>query len=55
MALDGQCRFRDCRHDFEPGCAVKAAVEAGTIVKRRWEGYRGLLAELRSGEGPSWR
>jgi ribosome biogenesis GTPase len=27
----GQCRFRDCRHDREPGCALRAAVEAGTI------------------------
>lgn len=54
-ALDGQCRFRDCLHDSEPGCAVKAAVEAGTVSKRRWEGYRVLLGELKSGEGASWK
>ncbi|MCC6738726.1 MAG: ribosome small subunit-dependent GTPase A [Planctomycetia bacterium] len=54
-AHDGQCRYRDCRHDSEPGCAVKAAVEAGTISNRRWEGYRGLLTELKSGEGPEWK
>ena len=31
------CRFRDCSHTSEPGCAVRAAVEAGTIPKRRLE------------------
>ena len=27
----GHCRFRDCRHDREPGCAVRAAVERGDV------------------------
>ena len=31
----GQCRFRDCRHDAEPGCALQAAAEAGQIDPRR--------------------
>lgn len=33
----GRCRFRDCRHRAEPGCAVRAAVEAGAIHPRRLE------------------
>lgn len=37
------CRFADCRHDAEPGCAVKAAVSAGRIAPRRYESYRRLL------------
>jgi ribosome biogenesis GTPase len=37
------CRFANCRHMQEPGCAVKAAVESGTISERRYESYRRLL------------
>ena len=37
-----QCRFVDCRHMREPGCAVRAAVEAGAISPRRYESYRRL-------------
>ena len=36
----GQCRFRDCRHEREPGCALGAAVEAGEIDSRRLALYR---------------
>jgi ribosome biogenesis GTPase len=39
------CRFRDCRHDAEPGCAVKAAVEAGEIDADRYENYIKLSRE----------
>lgn len=38
------CRFANCRHLREPGCAVKAAVEGETISARRYESYRRLLA-----------
>jgi ribosome biogenesis GTPase len=38
------CRFANCRHLREPGCAVKAAVENKTISKRRYDSYRHLLA-----------
>ncbi|HSM31220.1 MAG TPA: ribosome small subunit-dependent GTPase A [Woeseiaceae bacterium] len=38
------CRFANCRHLREPGCAVKGAVETGTISKRRYDSYRHLLA-----------
>ena len=45
IAAAGQdCRFANCRHLREPGCAVKAAVESGTISKRRYDSYRHLLA-----------
>jgi len=38
------CRFGDCRHLAEPECAVKAAVDAGRISKRRYESFTNLLA-----------
>jgi ribosome biogenesis GTPase / thiamine phosphate phosphatase len=40
------CRFRDCQHDREPGCAVRQAVEAGALPPTRLASYRKLLAEL---------
>jgi ribosome biogenesis GTPase len=43
--LAEQCRFRDCRHAEEPGCAVTAAVEAGTLPAGRLESYRKLQQE----------
>jgi ribosome biogenesis GTPase len=42
------CRFRDCRHLHEPGCAVRAAVEAGEIAASRLESFHKLGAELRA-------
>ena len=47
-AGDG-CRFADCRHRVEPDCAVRAAVEAGTIRRRRLESYLRLLDEAEKG------
>lgn len=46
----GQCRFRDCRHEKEPGCAVKAALDAGALDPARWERYRKLRTEAQSHE-----
>jgi ribosome biogenesis GTPase len=43
--LAGACRFTDCAHDTEPGCAVAAAVDAGTLPARRLEAYRKLVRE----------
>jgi ribosome biogenesis GTPase / thiamine phosphate phosphatase len=43
VAAAEQCRFTNCRHMREPGCTVKARVEAGTISARRYESYRRLL------------
>jgi len=42
----GQCRFRDCRHDREPDCALAAALDEGKINPRRFAVYRQLRAEL---------
>lgn len=39
-ALAPDCRFADCRHLKEPGCAVKAAVDAGAVSPRRYESFR---------------
>lgn len=39
------CRFRDCTHDGEPGCAVQAAVEAGELDAERLEAFRALCRE----------
>ena len=43
--LSAACRFRDCAHEAEPGCAVTAAVAAGRIDAARLESYRKLRAE----------
>ena len=39
------CRFRDCKHEDEPGCAVRAAVQAGTLAPERLESMKRLVAE----------
>jgi ribosome biogenesis GTPase len=43
--LAAGCRFRDCRHQTEPGCAVRAAVEAGELPAERLESFYKLAAE----------
>jgi ribosome biogenesis GTPase len=45
-ALAAACRFSDCRHAGEPGCAVRAALDAGTLDPARFESWRKLGAEL---------
>ncbi|MFG6666805.1 small ribosomal subunit biogenesis GTPase RsgA [Halomonas sp. HNIBRBA4712] len=42
----GRCRFRDCRHRSEPGCALRDAVEAGKIHPERFASYRRILESL---------
>jgi ribosome biogenesis GTPase / thiamine phosphate phosphatase len=44
-ALAGRCRFGDCRHEGEPGCAVQMALEAGTLDPARLENRRKLMRE----------
>jgi ribosome biogenesis GTPase / thiamine phosphate phosphatase len=44
--LSQGCKFRDCGHQGEPGCAIEAAVRQGELSLERLEGYRKLLAEL---------
>lgn len=46
-ALARTCRFADCGHVTEPGCAVRAAVEAGEMTRERLASYAELLAERR--------
>lgn len=43
--LASGCRFDDCAHDHEPGCAVRAALEAGTLAPDRYASYRKLERE----------
>jgi ribosome biogenesis GTPase len=47
-ALAAECRFRDCRHQSEPGCAIKAAIEDGTLSPERFRNYLRLQRELSS-------
>ena len=49
-ALALECRYRDCSHSGEPGCAVRAALDAGDLDPARFESYRKLLAEARRHE-----
>ena len=42
------CRFRDCTHTVEPGCAVRAAVESGGILPERLASYQKLMNEVQS-------
>lgn len=48
--LAGGCRFRDCRHETEPGCAVKAAVEQGRLDAGRHGSFLKLQAEQQAAE-----
>jgi ribosome biogenesis GTPase len=45
------CKFRNCTHDHEPGCAVRAAVAAGTLDPERLARWRKLQTESRGGRG----
>jgi ribosome biogenesis GTPase len=64
--LAAACRFGDCSHDGEPGCAVRAALRAGELAYERVDAYRKALREqafaerkadraLRSAERQRWR
>ncbi len=44
-ALASQCRFRDCSHNAEPGCAVRSAVDSGSIRDDRYQGYLRFVVE----------
>lgn len=53
--LAGNCRFQDCRHMQEPGCAVSGAIDSGGISARRYESYRRLrrrYEDLIAARGP---
>jgi len=51
--LLGHCRFRNCRHLQEPGCAITAACDAGAINSRRVASYRKLAVEIT--HHPGWK
>ena len=44
--LEQRCRFSDCSHESEPGCAVRQAVADGELSQRRLSNWRGLREEL---------
>jgi ribosome biogenesis GTPase len=44
--LVAQCRFSDCEHRTEPGCAIKSALADGSLASERWESYLKLQREL---------
>jgi ribosome biogenesis GTPase / thiamine phosphate phosphatase len=46
IALD--CRFSDCNHDQEPGCAIRAAIADGSLSDERWQSYVKLQRELQA-------
>jgi len=45
--LAAECRFNDCAHMREPGCAVQAAIDEGRLPRERLQSYRALQRELR--------
>jgi len=56
--LAGGCRFQDCQHIREPGCAVQKAVETGGMNARRYESYkrmRRIFDDLTKARGPKYR
>ncbi|MBU0970990.1 MAG: ribosome small subunit-dependent GTPase A [Proteobacteria bacterium] len=50
QAMEGVCRFRDCRHRTEPGCRVAELVLSGDISKERYTTYLEILNQLEAGE-----
>ena len=52
----GKCRFRDCRHEAEPDCALLGALAAGQIHPRRFEHYRIIRSEIAAAKqaNPGW-
>ena len=52
-AFAERCRFRDCAHEGEPGCAVVAAVESGELPAERLASYRKLVREIAAGQRAS--
>ncbi|MBR3929038.1 MAG: ribosome small subunit-dependent GTPase A [Clostridia bacterium] len=49
-ALLGKCRFSNCSHTSEPGCAILSALEDGSLSPDRWRNYQAMDAESRSTE-----
>ena len=45
--LIAHCRFSDCTHEHEPGCAIQAALKNGMLNEKRWQEYRNLAREAK--------
>jgi len=45
-AMTADCRFHDCAHETEPGCAIRAALDRGELDPDRWRGFQKLQREL---------
>lgn len=43
----GKCKFKDCKHQTEPGCAIKAAIENSELQPERWNSYLNLKREAK--------
>ena len=48
--LAQRCRFRDCKHETEPGCAILAAISSGELDESRFESYKKLKSEAKYSE-----
>ena len=46
--LAAECKFSDCSHDGEPGCAIRRALSDGTLSQERWDSFRKLQREIRA-------
>ena len=55
VALAGDCRFADCRHESEPGCAVRGAIADGRLDAARLDRFRKLSNEERRNSEELWR
>ncbi len=51
--LFAECRFSDCTHQGEPGCAIQSAIASGVLERTRWKNYLGLKSEARFTEDKS--
>ena len=49
----GKCKFTNCRHETEPGCAVKEAIKSGLLSPERWANYLELKGEARFADAES--
>lgn len=49
LALQSQCRFHNCRHQGESGCAIAQALEKGELMPKRWQSFQRLQAEQEAG------
>ena len=51
----GRCRFSNCSHLSEPGCAIKAAIASGDLPEERWDSYNKLKREAKYSDGKELR